>query len=190
MSRFRPSLSAGACRLLHVRRLRESPVRRNLILLGIVILLGWLVPAVYSDTIMPGYLVKATSDAHQVGLTLKLYADDHGGKIPASLATLTPDYVPDARLYQNMRITAPNVVLRDLPVDFIIAIRTVPEDARYIVAIYSTTATTALKVSPTTSNSKPVDTHSWPLISVLGAISGWLVALTLWIRHRSKPTVA
>ena len=162
----------------------------NHILLSVFIQLGCLVSAAYPNTVIPGYLAKATLDARQVGLALRVYADDHGGKLPASLSDLNPDYLPDDRSQRNMQITTPNLLLRDLPEDCIIAIRTVPENGRYLVAVYSTLSATVLMLAPGTSTSTPDDWRNGLLISILGGVSGWIVALTLWIRHPSKPSLA
>jgi len=77
-----------------------------------------------SDPGRSGVFMRAMSEAKQVGIAAKVYADDHQGRLPEALEQLTPDYVPNDASFSRMILTTPGVLLKDLPPASVIAIKT------------------------------------------------------------------
>ena len=57
----------------------------------------------------------------QVGLALKLYADDHQGMLPHRLEDMMPVYFTDRRLLENVEFLTPDEKLSDLPASAVLA---------------------------------------------------------------------
>jgi len=55
-----------------------------------------------------------SQNAHDLGLALMLYADDHRGQLPKSFADLVPDPVPDQKMFENMTLIQPGALLGTL----------------------------------------------------------------------------
>ncbi|MHA3770350.1 hypothetical protein ACXR0O_02300 [Verrucomicrobiota bacterium sgz303538] len=75
------------------------------------------------------------SEARQVGLALKLYAGDHDGTLPNSLAALVPEYLPDKQLMRHMSLATPSAKLHELGKNSVIAFKLLPEDTKRVVVV-------------------------------------------------------
>lgn len=77
------------------------------------------------------------SDTRQLGLFLHEYVEAHDGKFPGTLDELARNYgdYELGPLYVNVVLTTPGAVLRDLPEQSVIAVRTVPEEPNSIVVL-------------------------------------------------------
>jgi hypothetical protein len=115
------------------------------IFLALIALVGFGVSHVGADSVIPASQNLALTNAQDVGVALKTYADEHGGKLPQTLAALSPDYLADPKRAEHMFLTTPGAILADLSPDSVIAIRSVPDDGRYVVVVYSTIATKRIK---------------------------------------------
>lgn len=114
-----------------------------------LVLMLVLVPSVVESKVLaPGSNVKAWNDAKMVGIALKIYAEENGGKLPDAFEQLFPNFIFDSSRYDHTTLTVPGAILDDLSDDAIIAVRLFPEDGRYAVAIYSTTTVKPIKASP------------------------------------------
>lgn len=97
--------------------------------IGLLVL--WIaVTPYYPDEGISGVLTGAMSDAKQVGMAARLYADDHQGRLPENLQQLVPNYLPDDKFFSRMQLTTPGVLLKDLPQNSIIAVKTATEPKR------------------------------------------------------------
>ena len=68
---------------------------------GIALLSGLaalLLLPIFGRTAVKGVATRNLSNAKQLWLGAKLYADDHGGRFPTHLTELEPDYFPPGRL--------------------------------------------------------------------------------------------
>jgi type II secretory pathway pseudopilin PulG len=79
-----------------------------LVVIGIIATLTAVAMPAISAAMMAGKIARATSDARQVGLTLRQYAQDHSGEFPAgqdinssndAFRTLFPDYTQVEAVY-------------------------------------------------------------------------------------------
>lgn len=91
--------------------------------IGLLVLRIAVTPHYPDDAISP-VLTGAMSEAKQVGMAARLYADDHQGHLPENLQQLTPNYLPDGKFFPRMQLTTPGVLLKDLPPNSIIAVKT------------------------------------------------------------------
>jgi len=83
--------------------------------LGLIAGLGFGLSHVVADTVIPASQNLALANARDVGVALKTYADEHGGKLPQTLAALSPDYLADPKRAEHMILTTPGAVLATLP---------------------------------------------------------------------------
>lgn len=92
----------------------------------------------------PPYSV-AMHEAHRVGLALRLYALDHDGRLPATLAELVPHYTSDDRLLRHTVLTTPRAELDRLPTIHVMAFKLVPESKDRVVIVHSDAAAEVIR---------------------------------------------
>lgn len=113
--------------ICRVRSLRASPVNRaKRWILGIAIVLALLwfgLRPSFPDDGIPGAVMQSASEAKQVAIAMRLYADEHQGRLPSTLAELVPNYLPDDRFLARTHFATPRAVLADLPKEAIILFR-------------------------------------------------------------------
>ena len=68
------------------------------------------------------------SQIHQVGLALKLYADDHQGVLPQRLEDMMPTYFTKREILDHVEYVSPGAELSELPPTAVLARRPFPED--------------------------------------------------------------
>ncbi len=124
---------------------------------------------------MSGTFGRAVKDFQHIAIALNDYANEHEGRLPRSIAALVTDYDLDSEVLARTTLTMPGVQLGKLPSNTIIAFLTIPEDPSRMVALYAAGYAGLLKVGP----NKP----AWAIVV---GVSGWLVALVLWKRLRSR----
>ncbi len=81
---------------------------------ALVLLFAIAVP--FGDELQPGGATKALSNVKQVGLALRLYADDFHGLLPASLQALLPDYISSSgkSLIDDLEFLTPGANLDEI----------------------------------------------------------------------------
>lgn len=99
---------------------------------------------------IPPHRIRALSEARQVALALRLYADDHGSRMPAALNELMPHYLPPdaSHLVRHMTLTMPRARLKDMPADYIIAWKLIPKDGDRIVAVHPDASAEIVRSDP------------------------------------------
>ena len=65
--------------------------------------------------------------AKEIGIAIKLYSDDHGDRMPPSLAALVPKYIPDPHYLEHMSFLTPNSTFAQLDSRAIILRHSRPE---------------------------------------------------------------
>jgi hypothetical protein len=101
---------------------------------ALAILIGIAFP-VYSDRPIPARYTNAVTEARQVALALKMFADDHQGTLPDSFDMLIPHYIPDKQLLRRIWLTTPGTKLDQLPKQAIIAFKLIPEETFRVVVV-------------------------------------------------------
>ena len=69
-----------------------------------------------------------TGQVKQVGLALKLYADDHQGMLPLRLEDMMPTYFTRQELLEGIQLATPGAKLPELPPRTVIACRLYPQN--------------------------------------------------------------
>jgi len=83
------------------------------------------------DDPMSGVIMKAASEAKEVGLAAKLYADDHQGRLPKSLDELSPDYLPKKEVFAHTYFATPRSALAELRPESIMLFRVAIDERRH-----------------------------------------------------------
>ena len=91
-----------------------------------VILAAILVP------VISGHFVRHQAElsleaVKEVGLALRMYAVDHGNKMPPTLNALVPQYIPDAKMFSNIEFLAQNADLSKVPQETVVLRLTNPK---------------------------------------------------------------
>jgi hypothetical protein len=63
----------------------------------------------------------------EVGLALRMYAVDHGDKMPSTLDALVPQYIPDAKMFSNIEFLTPNADVSKMPQETVVLRLTNPK---------------------------------------------------------------
>jgi type II secretory pathway pseudopilin PulG len=85
-------------------------------------IIGLFIAAVITAILVPaisGHFVRQQAEQSMarvktVGLALRMYALDHGNKMPPTLNALVPQYIPDAKMFSNIEFLAPGADLSKL----------------------------------------------------------------------------
>ena len=75
--------------------------------------------------------------AKEAGIALRLYAEDHQGKLPATFTELIPKYLSDAKFFEHMTLVTPDATLEALPERSVILQYSPPERKDALIVVRS-----------------------------------------------------
>jgi hypothetical protein len=101
-----------------------------LTIIALAVLWALAFPVIPDDTIS-GFITKEANETKQVGLAVKMYADDHQGRLPRSLDELVPAYLPDKSFFPHVYLATPHALLGELPLESIILFRVATDGRRH-----------------------------------------------------------
>jgi hypothetical protein len=65
-------------------------------------------------------------NAHEIGIALTVYANDHHGRLPFSFEELVPEIMRDRAIFDNMTLVAPGISLNSVPLNYVVARQSQP----------------------------------------------------------------
>jgi hypothetical protein len=121
-------------------------------------------------------------------LSLRLYADDHQGKLPDKLQELIPDYCEDGAVLNGVCFLQPGgTVLSSLPPTAAVLVSAPPLTRTGVVIVVCANGSGQI-VHPEFPQREafPIFHSWWMSIAAFVGLSGWVAAFAAWAKLRSK----